>query len=166
MKLLIVRHAIAEDRDLFGAAGKSDHLRPLTRDGKRRMVRASKGLKFLVPKIDTILSSSYTRAAQTADILAKTYPKAELHHQEELEGGSDMLSLLSLAQKYDSNAVVAVVGHEPQLSSFIARFFSEQPRSTVTFKKGAACMIEFTGEVTFGAGELLWLIPPKVRIEL
>ena len=41
MELLIIRHAIAEDRDEFAESGKSDDERPLTDAGSRRMMASN-----------------------------------------------------------------------------------------------------------------------------
>jgi phosphohistidine phosphatase len=45
MKLLIVRHAIAEEREDFARTGKDDRLRPLTDDGRKRMKQGARGLR-------------------------------------------------------------------------------------------------------------------------
>ena len=48
MKLLIVRHAIAEDRAEFARINDDDGLRPLTKDGRRRMKRGAAGQGVLL----------------------------------------------------------------------------------------------------------------------
>jgi phosphohistidine phosphatase len=60
MRLLVVRHAAAEDKDEFARAGRSDDLRPLTADGKRDMREAARGLRNVVPKLD--LLATYARS--------------------------------------------------------------------------------------------------------
>ena len=42
MRLLVIRHAPAEDRDEFAKTGKDDSERPLTDDGKAQMRRAAR----------------------------------------------------------------------------------------------------------------------------
>ena len=56
MKLLVVRHAIAENREDF--AEGDDAARPLTPDGRKKIQRGAEGLKELVPQIDRLISSS------------------------------------------------------------------------------------------------------------
>ncbi len=74
MRLLVIRHGPAGDRDEFAKTGKDDSERPLTTDGKAKMRRAARGLRALVPHIDVLASSSHVRAHQTARIVAGAYP--------------------------------------------------------------------------------------------
>ena len=73
MRLLIVRHAIAEDRVAFAATGKDDDERPLTEEGRSRMEQGARGLRQLVPALDLVATSPLVRAVQTAEILAGAY---------------------------------------------------------------------------------------------
>ena len=77
MQILIIRHAIAEDRDLFALTGQSDDLRPLTDKGRTRLKQAGTGLARLTG-IDLLAHSPLTRARQTAELLKKSFPSAEL----------------------------------------------------------------------------------------
>ena len=43
MKLLLIRHAIAEEREDFARTGKDDRLRPLTDEGRKKMKQAARG---------------------------------------------------------------------------------------------------------------------------
>jgi len=67
MQLLLIRHAIAEDRFEFARTGQSDYYRPLTERGRARMARGATGLRTLVPDIDVLATSPLTRAVQTAE---------------------------------------------------------------------------------------------------
>src|SRR5882724_2462532 len=67
VRLLVVRHAIAEDPAVFAATGRSDAERPLTEKGRRRMRRVARGLKKLVPAIDGLATSPLVRAVETAE---------------------------------------------------------------------------------------------------
>ncbi len=73
MHLLIIRHAIAEDRDSFAGSGKSDDLRPLTDEGRAKMELGAAGLRALLPDITLLAASPLTRAQQTAEIVGKEY---------------------------------------------------------------------------------------------
>src|SRR5262245_49797749 len=57
MHLLVVRHAIAEDKDVFARTGRSDDLRPLTDDGRAKMRRAADGLRSVAPEVDLVATS-------------------------------------------------------------------------------------------------------------
>jgi phosphohistidine phosphatase SixA len=56
--------------------------------------------------------------------------------------------------------VVAIVGHEPSLSTFASWLISARPESHLVLKKGGACFLELPA-VEPGAGTLEWLLTPK-----
>jgi len=70
--LYLVRHAVAEER---GADWPDDSQRPLTAEGSKRWRREAHGLAALGARPDLILTSPFTRARQTADLLAAAFPK-------------------------------------------------------------------------------------------
>ena len=67
MELYLVRHAIAGKPD--AASWPDDSERPLTEEGITRFRPAARGLATLVPDVERVLSSPWTRAWQTAEIL-------------------------------------------------------------------------------------------------
>ncbi len=69
MKLLVMRHAIAMDREEFARSGNPDDLRPLTARGARRMKRVAKGLRAQIESLDHLATSPLTRAVETAEIV-------------------------------------------------------------------------------------------------
>ncbi|HVL59633.1 MAG TPA: histidine phosphatase family protein, partial [Burkholderiaceae bacterium] len=85
MRLLLIRHAIAEASEAFAASGRPDEERPLTDRGRRRMRANALGLSLLVPSLDLLVSSPYRRAADTAAIVAAALelPRddAQLQHE-------------------------------------------------------------------------------------
>ena len=92
MRLLVVRHAIAQDREDF--AEGDDAARPLTADGRRKMQRGAEGLKELVPEIDRLISSSLKRAVETAEIIARVYGDIKVHGVPELAPGTPLDGVL------------------------------------------------------------------------
>src|SRR5205814_8591066 len=84
MRLLVVRHAIAEDREAFARSHKDDAARPLTPDGRRKMERAALGLKELVPELELLAPSPYKRALETAEIIAHAYGDQRVERVPEL----------------------------------------------------------------------------------
>ena len=77
MNLLVIRHAVAEDRETFAEQGKDDSLRPLTDDGRRKMQRAARGIQSMVPSVGVIATSPFVRATQTAQVVGKSARGAE-----------------------------------------------------------------------------------------
>ena len=73
MDLLVIRHAIAMDRDEFAETGQPDSERPLTDFGRRRMRKNARGLRAIVDTPEVIGTSPYPRAAETAEIVADAW---------------------------------------------------------------------------------------------
>src|SRR3712207_6414536 len=121
MQLLVIRHAIAEDREAFAASGRDDSERPLTEEGREKLRRAVDGLRRLVPKIDLLASSPYARALQTAELVASAYDRRreEIKLVESLTPESPLERFQSWVQRQSRANVVAVVGHEPQLGILV-----------------------------------------------
>ena len=116
MQLLVVRHAIAEQREEFARTGKDDSQRPLTHDGRRKMRRGAVGLRAVVPAIDVLATSPLLRAVQTAEILAAVYNGRNMVTVKELSPDSEFPPFLRWLRTQDAGGTVAIVGHEPHLS--------------------------------------------------
>lgn len=165
MELLIVRHAIAEDREVFAATGRDDAQRPLTAEGIRKMKRTARGLREVVPSIDLLVSSPFTRANETAEIMRREYDLARVETARELEPGTSLHDVGTWLGQLEQR-VVAIVGHEPQLGRLVTYLVTGSERSGVELKKGGACLIEFEGELRAGRGRLTWAIPPGILRDL
>jgi phosphohistidine phosphatase len=166
MQLLIVRHAIAEDPEVFAHTGRDDSERPLTDAGRDKMRRAAAGLVTLVPSIDVLGSSPYTRAMQTAQIVAEAYGIRAIETLDALVPEAPFARFLTWIEPPRASGVVAAVGHEPHLSGLVTWLVSGLAESRVAMKKGGACLIEFEGQAGAGAGVLQWLVTPGQLREL
>jgi phosphohistidine phosphatase len=162
MKLLIIRHAIAEDREEFAKSGKPDEQRPLTRAGRRKMKEAAKGLRRAVRTIDHLATSPLVRAAQTAEIVSDTWGIGGAEVIPALAPEARPEALAEWAAAHTGHDVVAVVGHEPHLSSLATWLLSGQSDSRIDMKKGGACLIDMGSELRPGSGTLLWLVTPRL----
>jgi phosphohistidine phosphatase len=165
MKLLMIRHAIAEEREDFARTGKDDSQRPLTDEGRKKMKQAAKGLRKLVPDIGLLATSPFTRAAQTAAVLDSVYDGLEEVEIEELAPEATPEDFLRWLRKQKSKTV-AVVGHEPSISLLLSWLLTGNERRLYSFRKGGACLVEFNGEVAAGAATLLWALTPAQLREL
>ncbi|MBK9951473.1 MAG: histidine phosphatase family protein [Candidatus Competibacteraceae bacterium] len=65
MKLLLVRHAIAEDAESDGFAGGADARRPLTEAGRKKMRKGANRLRSQLERIDVLACSPLVRARET-----------------------------------------------------------------------------------------------------
>ena len=161
MKLLIVRHADAGDRDEFAKTGKSDNLRPLSEKGRDQVKSGARGLIKLVPSADLLVSSPYTRAQETAEIVRKVYGKLEEEETSALEPEVAPSEFEAWLKSQSDHEVVIAVGHEPHLSTLATWFIAGTEDSRIDLKKGGACLLVFDGRAKKGAGILRWLMGPK-----
>lgn len=161
MHLLIIRHAIAVAR---GTPGIPDAQRPLTPEGEEKFREAAKGLAGLVDRPDALLTSPWLRAKQTAALAAAAWERVVPKETEALAGGS-FEQLAAVLDRFPESATVAVVGHEPQVSDLLARLLGSRHADRLTFKKGAAALVEIPGRLADG-GSLVFFLAPKVLRKL
>src|SRR5687768_9494137 len=135
--LLVVRHAIAEEREEFARTGQEDSLRPLTAEGRKKMRRGADGLRTVVPAIDVLATSPLVRAVQTAEIVAEAYGGLEMVTVQELSPDSELPAFLRWLGTQASGRMVAIVGHEPHLSGLTSWLLTGRNRSFISLKKGA-----------------------------
>lgn len=166
MKLLLIRHGIAEVRDVFRATGRSDDLRPLTEEGRDKMARIALGLHALVPELNLVASSPLTRAQETAKIVADAYDMKVGATTDTLNPDALLLEFVEWLSTRGDEDVVGVVGHEPHLSTLVTWFLSGIEESRVVFKKGGAALLEFRGRPRKGGAVLHWLEGPKALRQL
>ena len=162
MRLILIRHGIAEDRDAFAESGLDDALRPLTRAGRRKMKLAARGLRKLYSKIDLLATSPFTRAAQTAAIIFKAYDDRPAFVELPLLA-TDLSprEIVAWLKHHDlDTSTVALVGHEPSLSRLAGWLTGGHEKSIVRMKKGAVCVIDFAGGAAVGKGVLSGLYQP------
>jgi phosphohistidine phosphatase len=160
VKLIIIRHGAAGDRHEWEAQGRDDRLRPLTAEGKKEMKRAAAGLARLVPTVDLVATSPWVRAAETAAIVAS-------------ECGADVVTLEQLTPEHHPDAVVrwlgdqrdartvALVGHEPHLSTLVGYLLISKPTAFIDLKKGGAALVDLTIPPQPGTATLQWLLTSK-----
>ena len=166
MQLLVIRHAIAAEREQFERTGQPDELRPLTADGAAKMKRAAKGLRAVIDRLELIATSPLTRAAQTARIVADAYRIRRV--DEESAFAPDVAPEAALAwvaelhRVYRREQIVAMVGHEPHLSSFVSLMLAGRSEpAVVELKKGGACLLALDAPPRPGSAVLHWLSTPR-----
>lgn len=161
MRLLVVRHAIAEDRIAFARSHKDDSTRPLTSEGRAKMARGAAGLRALIPKLDVLATSPFKRALDTAEIIAEAYGDMKVERVPELVPGTGIDRVIGWLGGQNGRETVAVVGHEPDLSRFICALLASTNGPFLELRKGAACLLDLPGPVKAGAATLDWLLGPK-----
>ena len=158
MIVYLVRHGSAED---WAESGR-DRDRRLTDQGRSRLRHSGRGLKKLGVKPESILTSPFPRAAETAAILAEALNR--VHTLETVEmlqsGGGSEQHIRELL--HDQPDEVMIVGHQPEMSLMAEELVGRGAR--FIFKKGSVCRIELADPLA--EGHLVWLLPPKVLVEL
>jgi phosphohistidine phosphatase len=158
MRLYFLRHGLADWPEWDIAR---DHERPLTKEGLKKMKAEAKTIATLYLRPDAILSSPYTRAYQTADIVAKELG-LEVRVEPLLAPGFDLERLAELVQASARAQALLLTGHEPSFSTVITRLIGG---GRVQMKKGALARVDLLGEVDEALqGELVWLLQPKTLI--
>ena len=160
MKLLIVRHGHAGNPEEWKAEGRDDRLRPLTPKGKKDLRQAVPGLLRLVPKLDLLATSPWTRAAQTAEIIGEAY-RCAITQVEELTSDHDPEDLIPWLEEQQQAESVGLVGHEPHLGLLVGYLLTGESVSFVDLKKGGACLIEMADSPEPGSGVLKWLLSDR-----
>src|SRR5262245_13528958 len=117
MKLLVLRHAIAV---ASGTPDIEDRDRPLTPRGRKRFSKAARGLTCILPAPDAILTSPLPRARETAEIAAEAWGGVTPVEEPRLADGHSDDVLRDLPQ-HGEDALVAIVGHEPDVSRLLGR---------------------------------------------
>jgi phosphohistidine phosphatase len=160
MELLIVRHAIALERNR--ERWRDDGARPLSPAGIRQSRKAAAGLKEFSRAPDRLLTSPLVRARQTAQILTDVagWPRAE-EAPELSPGGAALAVLTLLGQK--RGKLVAVVGHQPELGALLsACLLGEDGTLAIEMKKNAVACVSFQGSPGAGRAVLKWLATPRM----
>jgi len=160
MRVLFIRHAPAGDRAEYAKTGKSDGGRPLTSAGRKKMRKAARGLTRLMPSLDIVATSPLRRAWQTSRIVAEAFDGARLIELAELSPTSHPKELAARLRTLADAKVIALVGHEPHLSSAVDYMTTGGRGLRLELKKGACCLVEFEHKPEMGAGTILWSLAP------
>lgn len=166
MDLYIIRHAIAED----GAASDytSDSQRPLTDKGRKKMRQIAKALRHLGVEFDLILSSPYVRASETAEILADVFKrKNKIVFSDNLIPLGNPELLIGEINENHSVDSLAIVGHEPHLSTLIGLLTADTAKIEITLKKGGVCHLSADDlHHDDHRATLEWLLTPGILMEI
>src|SRR5438034_1098826 len=168
MRLLVVRHAIAEDPAAFARSHKDDSERPLTPEGRRKMERAAHGLKELVPELDVLAASPYKRAVDTAEIIAGAYGELNVERVPELAPGAGVDRVVGwLAGRHALGNVAVWARARPQSPGVYAARCHERPVPRAPQGRGLPARIPGAGSTRGRRPRLVAraqaLAPPRNR---
>jgi len=166
MNLYVVRHAIAIQRGTPGF--EDDSQRSVTDQGRQKMIGITHGLKQLETQLQAVVSSPYVRARETAEILAEGlgFRVGAIEFSDALLPMADPAELLKEINAQHQVDNLAVVGHEPHLSSFISILLTGNLDMIVNLKKGGVCLMTLESSSPGGEATLEWLMTPRQLIGL
>lgn len=155
MRILLIRHAAAEDRSASGG----DLARELTEEGRKKAAKAFKGLSRIYEGLDMILCSEAARAYQTACILADAFQCKTVLRVGDLNPGCTYATFRKAIRQHAYKAeCIAVVGHEPDFSRLTAAIAGDGVLR-VDVKKASCIELDVNA---LCKGELRAVIPPRI----
>ena len=155
VQLHLLRHAHAGDPN--GWQGPDD-LRPLSPKGEEQAERLGRFLAGVGFRPDAIVTSPKTRAARTAEIVAKALGM-EIRLDDRLGGALDLVAIEAILFDLDEPVRPVFVGHDPDFSELAAGLTGSP---TMTMRKGAFARIDAPLPLAPGSGVLRWLVPPDL----
>jgi phosphohistidine phosphatase len=132
------------------------------------MQQIAKGLRNLGVEFDLILSSPYVRACETAEILANVFKMKEkmVFSDNLIPLGNPELLIGEINEKYSVDSI-ALVGHEPYLSTLIGMLVAENAKIDITLKKGGVCYLSADDlHHNDHRATLEWLLTPGILMEI
>jgi phosphohistidine phosphatase len=160
MQLYIVRHGIAIDREDPKSPPEAE--RYLTEEGIEKTKQVAKGVAALGISADLLVSSSYVRAMQTAEIFASAleYAKPKISKSEALLPGAEPGAFFHELAKHKDAASIFCFGHAPHVDELVAAGVGAKHRVT-QMKKAGVALVELK-RLSPPSGQLVWLATPKL----
>ncbi len=159
MNLYMLRHASAGTRR---ANPLLDLKRPLDKEGKQHSLRLAYVLNALKVQFDLIVSSPLKRSLQTASLIGtETGYENQILLSNALAPTATFADFQKLLHEYQDREDVLVVGHNPNLSSFLSSLLVPGPARTlpaIRLRKGSIARLG----VARGPATLLGLMEPRV----
>jgi phosphohistidine phosphatase len=162
VELYLIRHGIAEEKR---PEIKKDEERSLTKEGRQKTEKVAQQLKKFGLHFDLIATSPLVRARQTAEILMSAGLSSKLEECTYLapDGSIDnwVVDWWS-PRNYPPQTQLALIGHEPDLSSWAEIFLWGQAKASLVLKKAGMIGVKLP-EIgsPLGRSQMFWLTPPK-----
>jgi phosphohistidine phosphatase len=160
MLLLLIRHAQAGERD--AERWPDDRERPVTNPGRAAHAKVSRALRRLDVAPTVVLTSPWTRAVQTAEVMVEEMDlDLEPTPCEALTTEPDVQELAKCVPTDDPHAVVALVGHSPFIEDLASILLAGAPgRLNSDFPKSGVMGID-TERIEAGTATLRFFLRPK-----
>ncbi|MBX9582032.1 MAG: histidine phosphatase family protein [Gemmataceae bacterium] len=157
MNLYLIRHADAGDPKQWQG---DDADRPLSDLGRRQARALGEAFRRLGLTVGAVVTSPYVRTRQTAEEFLADGPAgvATLDSYLLTPGGLRRRRLSKEVAEPKADHV-AVVGHNPELSAYLAWLIGAEEEAAA-MEKGGAALVTFDNRPRKGAGRLAWVITP------
>ncbi len=132
-EVVFFRHGIADSTT-------PDETRALTEEGKRKTRSAAEGLKTMETQFAQILTSPWTRAVQTAEIVADVLALPAPEVLPELAGDRSVAELFEALRRRQSGNLL-LVGHQPLLGEAVATLLGASGKCQIDMRKSGACSL-------------------------
>jgi phosphohistidine phosphatase len=164
MELYLIRHGLAGESGSY----TNDADRPLTEDGKKKTRQVAKRLVDLGLSFDLILTSPFARARQTAEVLLEVGLSKTLEEASYLAPNGDITTWVNwlTAWNQDEKSTLALVGHEPNLSTWAEILVRGDAKGAIELKKAGVIGLSLPDNGTpIGRSRLFWLVPPRLLLK-
>ncbi len=164
LELYLIRHGLAGEHGSYA----NDDERPLTAEGQNKTRQVAKKLWALGLRFDHILTSPLARAQQTAVILQEAGLGRSLELSPYLAPGGNLEAWLPWFETWrqgQQKRTLALVGHEPDMSTWAERLVWGHATGKLIFKKaGVMGLLVPGGHQLLANCQLFWLVPPRLLI--
>lgn len=160
MELYLIRHGIAQERDL----AITDDDRTLTKIGQEKTKEVAKRLYNLGLRFDLILTSPLVRSHQTAEIFTQTQLSSQLQVSTDLAPNGNIHAWLNWLeqQKYPPNIKLALIGHQPDLGAWASMLVWGEAKEALILKKAGIIGLNLpTMRSPIGQSQMFLLTSPK-----
>ena len=156
MLLYLLRHA---DAEILAA---SDHARRLTPKGEEQAQRVGKFCLREELEPSVILSSPVTRALQTAKLVARSLPDAEIIEVPWAACGMDSFVALRELEAYAKFSSVMLVGHQPDLGAMLCVLLGMTNVQSLRVRKALLSGVDVSRGLSPGQGVLEFFLPSRM----
>lgn len=164
MELYLIRHGIAQEKDL----AIEDEERSLTKEGQDKTKAVAKRLYELGLRFDVMVASPLVRSLQTAEIFSFLQPKGKFQVSNDLAPYGSLHSWLTWleAQQYPLDTKLAIIGHEPNLGEWASMLvWGEVKEEALILKKAGIIGLNLPEmRSPIGNSQMFLLTPPKLLL--
>jgi phosphohistidine phosphatase len=158
MHLYLIRHADARP---VGGSVRSDGDRPLSTHGAADARAVGRVLAAADPGLTLVLTSPLRRAIETGALISAAFHPAPAQRvTEQLAPGFDPEGLMEELLALGSGDHVAVIGHQPDMSTLASRLVTGGTRGSVAFSPGSVAFLSVSPMGRRADAQLRWLLTP------